>query len=56
MKTKQFRELLYEEICESSKIQWVSMNYDLGNEQNILLELKDGTKFQIFIIETDRSI
>ena len=56
MGVKQFRDMLYEDLCESKRVQWASMNYDAGNEQNILLELKDGTKFQIFIVKTDRQI
>lgn len=56
MEVKCLRDLLYEDICDSSRIRWVSLDFESCNEQNILIEVKDGTKFQIIVIETDRCI
>lgn len=56
MNAQQLRDNLYEDLCESERIHWVSLNFDSGNEQNILIELKDGAKFEIFIMKTDRKI
>ena len=56
MNEQQFRDNLYEDLCESKRIHWSSLNFDSGNEQNILIELKDGAKFEIFIMKTDREI
>ena len=56
MNAQQFRDNLYEDLCESKRIYWASLNFDSENEQNILIELKDGSKFEIFIMKTDREI
>ena len=56
MNARQLRDDLYEDLCESERIRWASLNFDFGNEQNILIELKDGAKFEIFIMKTDREI
>ena len=53
---QQLRNRLYEDLCESKRIPWSSLNFDSGNEQNILIELKDGSKFEILVIKTDRDI
>ena len=56
MRIVKFRDKLYTMLCKTKKLKCASIGIDLGSEQCILVELIDGSKFQIVIITTDRII
>lgn len=51
-----FRDKLYTMLCKTKKLKCASIGFDFGSEQCILVELVDGSKFQIIIVTTDRMI
>ena len=56
MNETQFRDKIYKILSKSKKLKWVSMTFEEGNEQCILVEMSDGSKFQIVVVRTERKI
>lgn len=56
MEVVKFRDRLYKIICYTGRLKIVSLGVDCGNEQSLLVELSDGSRFQIIIVSTDRAI
>ena len=56
MEIVKFRDRLYKIICYTDRLKIVSLGVDGGNEQSLLVELSDGSRFRIIIVSTDRVI
>lgn len=56
MNVTQFRDKIYKILSNNKKLKWVSMTFERGNDQCILVEMSDGSKFQIVIVRTERKI
>lgn len=56
MNETQFRDKIYKILSNNKKLKWVSMAFEMGNEQCILVEMLDGSKFQIVVLKTERKI
>jgi hypothetical protein len=56
MDAERFRNKLYKILCEAKKLKWATVTFERGNNQCLLVELVDGSKFQIIIVTTDRKI
>jgi hypothetical protein len=56
MEVAEFRDRLYKVLCKAKKLKWATVTFERGNNQCLLVELVDGSKFQIIIVTTDRKI
>lgn len=56
MKTKKFRRKLYHLINDSDRFRVASLTMDFYASNLILIELTDGSKFQIIIMPTNRFV
>ena len=56
MNEERFRDLLYRIIINSDMLEMASLSKDFQTDNIVLIELDDGTKFEITVTQTDRFV